>query len=248
MDHNELPKVSIITSVFNAENTLEKCIISVKHQTYPNLEYIVIDGGSSDKSVEIIKNYNDVVTVWKSEPDEGIYDAWNKGLQRATGEWILFLGADDVLKPNALMDLLACHSKETLAKADYISGRSEIVKNNQVINITGFPWSWARFRKFMCTAQCGALHSRKLYQEVGVYDISFKIAGDYELLLRKGKNLRALFVDSVVVSFRLGGASNRDNRVIWETKRAILKNKSLSYVQAYFNSFRTLAAKFLKGL
>src|SRR5688572_26809863 len=96
------PKVSIITAVYNGDLYLEQTIQSVLAQTYANIEYIVIDGGSKDGTVAILKKYASKLAYWVSEPDKGIYDAWNKGVQAATGEWIAFLGADDLLFPDTI--------------------------------------------------------------------------------------------------------------------------------------------------
>ena len=91
------PRISIITVVYNGASTLEQTILSVLKQTYSRIEYIIIDGGSKDGTVDIIKKYQDRIAYWVSEPDEGIYDAMNKGIRHASGDWIYFLGADDIL-------------------------------------------------------------------------------------------------------------------------------------------------------
>lgn len=88
-------KISVITVCYNAVDTLEKTIQSVLEQTYHNIEYIIIDGGSTDGTVEIIHRYVDYLAYWVSEPDRGIYDAMNKGIERATGEWVNFMNAGD---------------------------------------------------------------------------------------------------------------------------------------------------------
>ena len=89
-------RVSIITAVHNAAPTLEACLLSVRNQSYRDVEHIVIDGGSTDGSVEILQRHSCLLAYWVSEPDGGVFDAWNKGLSVATGEWIAFLGAEDV--------------------------------------------------------------------------------------------------------------------------------------------------------
>lgn len=91
------PKISVVTVCYNAAATIEKTIRSVLNQTYLNIEYIIIDGGSTDGTVEIIKKYTNHITYWISEPDKGIYDAMNKGVQASTGNFLIFLGADDIL-------------------------------------------------------------------------------------------------------------------------------------------------------
>jgi len=91
------PKISIITVVWNAKQVLEQTILSVINQSYKNIEYIVIDGGSNDGTLDILKEYNHAISYWKSEPDKGIYDAMNKGITAATGDWVVFVGAGDLL-------------------------------------------------------------------------------------------------------------------------------------------------------
>ena len=99
-------RVSIITAVYNAAPTLEECLLSVRHQSYRDVEHILIDGGSTDGSVEVLQRHSSLLAYWVSEPDSGVFDAWNKGLCAATGEWIAFLGAEDVLLPDALSKYL----------------------------------------------------------------------------------------------------------------------------------------------
>jgi len=93
----ESPKISIIMAVLNGVNSVEACIQSIVNQTYQNIELIIMDGGSTDGTLDILRRYDDRITVWRSESDRGIYDAMNKGTCRATGDWVLFLGCDDTL-------------------------------------------------------------------------------------------------------------------------------------------------------
>ena len=103
---NKLPKISIITVAYNAVDTIEETILSVINQTYSNIEYIIIDGGSIDGTIDIIKKYSDNISYWISEPDKGIYDAMNKGINIATGEWINFMNAGDIFYNfNTLVDI-----------------------------------------------------------------------------------------------------------------------------------------------
>lgn len=221
------PLVSVITSVFNGGNKLEEAILSVINQTYPFVEYIIIDGGSTDDTLTILNKYSDSIDYWKSEPDNGIYSAWNKGLSIAKGQWISFLGADDTLKQKAIEDLISVSFKSS-SKLDYISGKTELVKDGRFLKITGEPWDWKKFKKYVSTGHNGALHSINLYEKVGNYDTSFKSSGDYELLLRLGKNLKTGYVDKVTSSMNLGGISNNSTIAFWESYRAKLINGATS--------------------
>lgn len=98
------PKISVITVCYNAVKELEKTILSVINQTYNNLEYIIVDGGSTDGTIEIIKKYEYKITFWISEPDNGIYDAMNKGIRHANGEWINFMNAGDIFNDNQVLE------------------------------------------------------------------------------------------------------------------------------------------------
>ena len=90
------PLVSIIIAVYNGANTLQDCLDSIKQQTYQNIELIIIDGGSTDATIDVLNEYDAQISYWISEPDDGIYNAWNKGVVQAKGEWICFLGADEL--------------------------------------------------------------------------------------------------------------------------------------------------------
>ena len=233
------PLVTVVTSVLNGAATIEDTIKSVLNQTYPNVEYIVIDGGSTDDTINILKSFSNKIDYWISEPDNGIYNAWNKAIKISRGEWFLFLGSDDFLKIDALSELIHI-SNNTDEKLDYVSGKGELIIDDKVVRITGEPWTWNKFKKYVCTAQAGAIHNRSLYKELGGYDESYKIAGDYEFLLRKGEKLKAGYTEKVTISFRMGGVSNKSNKVIKETYKAILKHSGTNKWIVYVNSVKSL--------
>src|SRR5690606_6109403 len=134
-----------------------------------------------------------------SEPDDGIYDAWNKGLEHARGEWIAFLGADDAYTDSALeayVHLLNQHGGTTI---EYVSSRIHLVSNDKTIRAVGQPWRWKTFRKYMNVAHVGSIHHRSLFERFGHYDLQYRVCGDYEFLLRPGAALRTLFLDDVTV-------------------------------------------------
>jgi glycosyltransferase involved in cell wall biosynthesis len=199
-------RVSIITAVYNAASTLEACILSVRNQSYHDVEHIVIDGGSTDGSVELIQRHSSLLAYWISEPDRGVFDAWNKGLSAATGEWIAFLGADDVLFPDALSQYLAvCGGTD----AQYVCSLVRLIRPGLPDKIVGRPWSWPAFQRKMTTAHVGSLHRFDLFHKFGNYDTSYKIVGDYELLLRPGRALTTLFLEEVTARMLAGGNSDR---------------------------------------
>ena len=133
------PKITIITVSYNCVDTIEKTILSIINQTYSNIEYIIIDGASTDGTVDIIKKYQDRITYWVSEPDNGIYDAWNKGIKASNGEWISFVGADDIL----INDCIEKYVFETnKSKINFISSKIlKVKKNLSPIGVRGEKWS-----------------------------------------------------------------------------------------------------------
>lgn len=227
---DSFPRVSIITATYNADAFLADCIESIIDQTYPCIELIIIDGGSTDATLNIIEHYRKYINFFISEPDRGIYDAWNKGLAAATGDWIAFVGADDILLPNAIaiyIDHIRQHSDKNI---EFISSKIQLVKTDlTVIDEVGVPWVWETFKIRMATYHLGCFHSRSLFETYGNFDINYKISGDYELLLRAKEKLRTSYIDQVTAQMRVGGVSNKFlYKAIEETYQAKVKNGLLS--------------------
>lgn len=225
---HHLPLVSIITSSLNDLELLRDTIQNIGRQTYSRLEYIVIDGGSTDGTIGLLEQSSSVVDFWVSEPDFGIYDAWNKGLDLATGEYIAFLGAGDEYLPNAIEMLV--ERAVSNVDAEFIHGRLVLVGESKKERVIGRPWRWDIFSRYMCTTHVGALHSRKLFEKYGYFDISYRIAGDYEFLLRAGENLKTLFIGNVIAVMLAGGISQRGYGVLLEAFRAKLQHRTVSKV------------------
>lgn len=217
MKINNKPIITIITVVFNGAKTLRATIESIIPQLYEEVEYIIIDGGSTDGAQDIIKAYENHLAYWLSEPDQGIYDAWNKGLARAAGQYIGFIGADDVLLPDALNTYLSNISQQP--EIEYWSSR--VAFGHIEGRIIGQPLLWNNFRRYMTVAHVGSLHRRSLYDRLGTYDSTYRIVGDYEFLLRAGVSLRAGFIDQVTAIMGDGGVSNKfAAQALVETARA----------------------------
>lgn len=223
-------KISIIIATWNAGKTLKKCLDSIITQLTPEVELLIIDGGSTDQTLDIISNYLQYISHSLSEKDKGIYDAWNKGIKHAKGDWIMFIGADDILLPNALSSYLNfIHSTENIDKYDYICTLNEHVdKNGKNLKILGGEPRWSIYRKNMNAAHVASLHNKKnLFETIGYYDLNYNICADYDLLLRKRNNLKWLFLPVHIARMQVGGMSF-SLKAIKETFAIRKKNKSVS--------------------
>ncbi len=201
------PVISIITIVFNGEKHLEETIKSVLNQTYSNVEYIIIDGGSTDQSVSIIRKYESFLASWISEKDKGISDAFNKGIARATGEIIGIINADDWYEPNTL-DLVASQMRD----ADVLFGDVQLWKNEtkEFIQKGNFKW----LSKEMTINHPTVFVKKKVYEDFGNFDLLYRCAMDYDLLLRlKIKNCRFKYVPHLIANMRWGGFSDRQWKI-----------------------------------
>jgi glycosyltransferase involved in cell wall biosynthesis len=215
------PLISVVTASFNSAATIERTIRSVISQSFRDFEYLVVDGGSSDGTVGILQGFGEQIDYWYSEPDQGIYDAWNKGLRLARGRWIAFLGADDEYLPGALANyarLLAGHDDGTL---HYVSSRVALIRDGRRFRTVGKPWQWPKFSRYMCVSHVGSLHHRGLFEQYGEFDPAYRITGDYELLLRARGNLRTAFLPTTTAQMAYGGVSTpRPIATMIETTRA----------------------------
>jgi len=224
------PLISVITCVLNDVQSLEVTIQKMATQSYANIEYIVIDGGSIDTTKELLNRSRGVVSQWVSECDKGIYEAWNKGLKLAKGQYIAFLGAGDYYTFEGLQNLVSLALTDS--EAEFISGRVGIKGFGKKARFIGKPWSWSVFRHYMCTPHVGALHSRKLFDCYGSFDSTYRISGDYQLLLRAGPHLKTLFSNDVVAIMKYGGISQRNERVLIEAMRAKLECQAVPKITA----------------
>jgi glycosyltransferase involved in cell wall biosynthesis len=174
-------KISIITITYNAENLVEKTILSVLSQTYNNIEYIVIDGASTDKTMSIVNKYKDNISIIISEPDKGISDAWNKGLKLASGDVIGLLNAGDEHHPDAVSNAI----KAIQAGADLTYGDTELVDDDgKVLMVNN-----GRFHLWKYSGGIGFYHpscfaTRALYQKIGGFSLKLKYAMDTDWIIR----------------------------------------------------------------
>jgi len=229
------PLITVITVTFNAAKTLKQTILSVINQGYSNVEFIVIDGGSKDGTLEILQQFEHAIDYWVSEPDNGIFDAWNKGVSLSSGDWIAFLGADDVYLDGALDAYAAVIAKNSDATLDYISSRANLTKGEKTVRVIGERWNWRIFSKYMNVAHVGSLHHARLFEQWTGFDPAYRICGDYELLLRPGADLRADYFNRITVNMNIGGVSDSNWRALLEMTKAKIqtggRNRLLSYVE-----------------
>ena len=218
---------SIVTAAYNCVSTIEHCIESVGRQRHCNREHIVIDGGSTDGTLDLIRRYSASLAYWVSEPDRGIYHAWNKALARARGDWICFLGADDYFWSPDTLERLAPVLADAYPPVRLVYGQVALVnERGEETQRLGEPWHAVRdrFRQIMCLPHTGVMHHRSLFEAHGPFDESYRIGGDYEMLLRELCAGEARFVPGLVVAgMRHGGASTdpaRSLRMILEFRRA----------------------------
>lgn len=200
-------KISVITVCFNSVKTIEQTIRSVIMQDYCDIEYIIVDGGSTDGTLEIIRKYENYLSNWISEPDRGIYDAMNKGIDMATGEIIAFLNSDDWYKENIIQCIandiqnskapISCYDVDVCEGAEIRRFRNELAAELDNIRIC------------MIYSQPATFAKRSLFDKYGKFDVRYKIAGDYDWLLRMYNNgVDIKYKHITVTNFRQSGISS----------------------------------------
>ena len=227
-------KISIITSVYNNQETIAEAMDSVLSQTYTDIEYIIIDGGSTDDTVNIIKSYQNRIAVFISEPDKGIYDGLNKGIKLATGDVIGFLHSDDLYENNTVIEKVA---KAFMAsEIDSVYGDLTYVNKSDPTKVIRY-WKSGEFTLKKLGRGWMPPHptffvKRDIYQQRGQFDTSFKIAADYDLMLRfLGKyKISTDYIPNVLIKMRVGGESNKSlKNVIRKSKEDLqaMKNNNM---------------------
>lgn len=225
-DQISLPKISVITIVRNGMPFIEQTIKSVIDQRNSNFEYFVIDGKSTDGTVDVIKAHESGITKWVSEKDAGISDAFNKGLSFATGDYILFLNADDALaNPDVLHEMAA-----NIIRLNYpciIYGDCDLLERNtgETLYRAAIEFSKAEFLNGRMLPHPSLFTCRNYFEKYGNFDSSFRLAMDYEWLLRGVFKERVVHVSVLVTNVRNGGVSTQNQRqAVIEIISALKKN------------------------
>lgn len=220
MTNNKQPLITIITVSFNAVTTIEETILSVINQTYSNIEYIIIDGGSKDGTVEIIKKYSDKIFYWVSEPDKGIYDAMNKGALKANGDYIQYLNASDRLCTNNTIENIVFELPIEIPDVVY----GDIILEKEFGTYHMEPSSLDNFSNYFPIYHPSSWVRKELLLNTK-FDTSLKIAADFKLFHSLYlKNHRFLYVPIVFTIFEaINGISNKSVYKSWLESQIVLK-------------------------
>jgi glycosyltransferase involved in cell wall biosynthesis len=206
--YHQKPLISIITCVLNGEKYLEETILSIRNQTYKNYEYIVVDGDSSDSTLSIIKRNEDIISYWQSEKDEGLYFGFNKGLNFANGDLIVFVNSDDILTPNALQIISDYYNKNP--DIDFIFGS---VKKHWGILCGYKPWKIYFTWGFYSSHSTGFYITKNAAKKVGYYNTVYKFSADYDYFYR------------MIVHHKLKGISTKKNELVGIFRRGGFSSK-----------------------
>lgn len=211
MNHQRKPLISVVTVCYNAVNEIEKTMLSVLNQTYDNIEYIVIDGGSKDGTVDIIKKHEHRLAYWVSEPDGGIFFAMNKSLNHVTGNWIIFMNAGDILVDNHVIE--SSFEKEYDDQVGVVFGTTMTVKGE--MRMLPFIYSNKKYKPMGICHQSLFVRS-ELAKDIK-FDLSYKVAADYNMIMQIYKKAYCFIDLKMPVSmFDLTGYSAQNSKAQME--------------------------------
>lgn len=234
-------KVSIITPVLNSETTIEDTIIGVLGQSHKEIEYIVVDGGSTDGTIGIIKSYGNRIDKFISEPDKGIYDAMNKGIELASGEIIGILNSDDFYANVFVIETIVKTMNESKANACY--GDLVYVDRRNINKVMRY-WRSCEYREGLFNTGWMPPHptffvKRWVYEKYGVFDLSLPVVADHEILLRfmHRHKIKTYYIPQVLVKMRLGGVTNNSILNILKQNFTIIKTLRKNQIRVCVLSF-----------
>jgi len=239
------PLVSIITIVFNGEEHLEKTILSVANQNYDNIEYIIVDGGSTDGTLDIIRKYGDRIDYWLSESDRGISDAMNKGIEMSSGDIVGIIHSDDFYAdPTVLRRVAESFENSSQIKALYgIQDYIDPVSGKNLLT-WGRDTDPSEIKKRMYIPHPTLFVRREVYNEIGLFRVDYKVAMDYEFALRLTKYTRPYFLNYKIACMRDMGTSGRQHgQTFRESVRALVEHRH--YFAALLTVLRNAAKQIL---
>ena len=246
-------KVSVITSCFNRKNTIRGAIESVLAQDYPNIEYIVVDGASTDGSLEIINEYENRISKIISEPDHGMYEAINKGIKAATGDVVGLLHSDDFFYDSHVISHVVKKMEET--GADFLYGNGLFVNYENTAKVVR-DWIGGKYRTWKVKHGWLPLHptcyiKRDVMMKRGLYNETYKIAADSDLLLRylMSGDLTVAYLDEYIVRMRMGGLStdNGQRKQMWKEDIRVYHSHGINPVIAKIEKMMWKVPQFVKA-
>lgn len=230
------PLVTIITVVYNREDYIEETIQSVMQQSYDNIEYIVLDGDSTDSTVEVIKKYDYYISYWHSAPDKSMYDAINKGINLANGDIIGLINSDDILHRDAIKNVV-----DAFVKGDCDGVYGDLVKIDCNSKNLMYQSAMKVTHKELLVSEHGTFvpHptlylARSVFKTVGLYDLQYKYTSDFDFVLRCLKHVKLLKLNSVLVYFREHGDSITGQGKLDFERRLILKRYGLESISLFY--------------
>jgi glycosyltransferase involved in cell wall biosynthesis len=208
------PKVSIILPSYNHGHLIETAILSILRQNYPNLELLIVDGGSTDETLAIISKYKEQISYFCSEKDNGVYDAMNKGISSSSGEWLYFLGADDQLLPNVLIDIF---SIEKITESDMIWG--DVLDQSFGLK-SGERNTAEAFIKENIFHQ-GVLYKRQLFEKHGLYDLRYSLAADrfFNAKCFADNSIKKRYIPIIIANYSGKGMSSKSYDTLFEKEK-----------------------------
>ena len=248
MSSSYRPSFAIVIPTFNCAGSLENAITSVVNQDYSGpIELIVIDALSTDNTSSILNRFKSSITRCIVESDQGIYDAWNKGIQASRSEWIMFMGADDCL----MEDALSTYEKflqGSNGNIEYVSANVLLKDASGYTRVIGKPFIWHKFKHFMKTAHVASIHSRSLFKDHGLFSLDYSICADYDFFLRVGPALKASYLDRSVAVMTSGGISQSSIKPLLQTRQIKKKYAYLSVYEIEFEFLYSVVIWFISQL
>lgn len=244
---------SLIIATYNSSKSITKCINSILNQEFDNFEVIIKDNNSEDQTVRIIKNlfqkkkfnkFNLIVSA-----DNSVYEAWNIALKKSKGSYIMFLGSDDFLNKNALKEYYGYIRKNKYPIYVYCRAQ-KINSKNILLNTIGDQFNINLFKTHMCIVHTGSIQHKKIFDLYGYFNTNYKIAGDYEFLLRFYKYENIHFLNKILLKSSVGGLSEFSIKAQIEAMNAKMNHKTKKilfiYIDTFFIILKTLIKKFFR--
>ncbi|GEM_PF-898299 len=233
------PLITVVTVCYKSVEYIECCMKSVMSQDFTDFEYVVIDGGSDDGTVDIIKKHQNRISYWHSRVDNGLADAFNMGIENSCGKWLLFLNSDDFLAGSTVLSRMS-HFLKTWPTADVVMGQIMLMTRERNPRFKsgphGKPFTWNELRFKAIIPHQAAFTNRNYFKKVGLFNLGYHTIMDYEHFLRGGPRIDLQFVPVVVSCMRDGGQSKNDiKKGLIDLKRAQIETRALPTAVAEIN-------------